>query len=217
MAKLIVDNKIAKECVVNIQTKGWKGIIDRQTVPIYLSPAEIKTEHGMGISAELLQRKIGSPVFNGTTIKFANVQDYKNLDPANFTFETTLRNSSAVEASVCRRVNAVILVKGSAIIIPLADRGCISEIGLLAAGNYISGKNHDMSAFGCDFSKFQDLKCVGKGRDLKIYLNDKLIMDTQEGQKLNDIVGIRFEFEGAGQVKNVKLTTPGAGDYTYNF
>jgi len=217
LAKLVVDNKIVKQCIVNIQTKGWKGTIEKMPVPIYLSAKEIKGDGFMGVSAATLQQKTGSPVFNGVAVKFANVQDFKNINADNFTFETTLRNSSAVEASVCRQVNAVILGSGSAIVIPLVEKGCISQIGILAAGNFIDGKNHDLSAFGCDFSKFQDLKCTVNGKSLKIYLDDKIILATTVGNSLHEIVGIRFEFEGAGEVKNVTLSTPGRGSYHDSF
>ena len=217
MAKLIVDNEIKKECIVSIKTKGWKGVIEQKPVPVYLSAHEIKGKRFMGISDSLFHAKIGLPVFNDTWAKFANVQEFKGIDAANFTLETTFRNASAVEASVCRKVNVALLGQGMAIVIPFSDKGCISDLNLLNAGNYISGKDHDMSAFGCDFSQFQNLRCRVENHRLKIYLNDKLILDTPQKQPLGKIEGIRFEFEGAGQVKYVKLLTPGAGVYEDHF
>jgi len=217
MAKLIVDNQIEKECVVNIQTKGWKGIIEKDPVPTYLSPTESHDGRFMGISAATLQQKTGSPVFNDVLVKFADVHDYNMIDPNNFIFESNLRNSSAVEACICRRVNAVLLLKGSAIILPLCDRGCISNINLLTGDGFISGKDHDLSGFGCDFSQFQDLKCIVSNHRFRVYLNNKLAMDTTQKSKLEGIVGIRFEFEGAGQIKDVSLSTPGGGRYYQNF
>src|SRR3984885_4752927 len=91
IAKLIVDNQIKKECIVNIQTKGWKGIIDKEPVPTYLSSKESQNDGFMGISAATLQQKTGSPVFNEVGVKFANVHDFKEIDPNNFIFETNLR------------------------------------------------------------------------------------------------------------------------------
>ncbi len=211
IAKLIVDNKIKKECVVSIKTKGWKGIIETKPIPVYLSAKEIKGKGFMGISDSLFQQKTGTPVFNDTWIKFANVQEYKDIDAGNFIIEATFRNSSAVEASVCRKVNVVILGKGSAIVIPFSDKGCVSDLNLLTGDNYISGKDHDMRAFGCDFSQFQNMTCTVEKHRFKIYLNSKLIMDTPQKQTLGKIEGIRFEFEGAGEIKSVKLSTPGAG------
>jgi hypothetical protein len=74
-----------------------------------------------------------------------------------------------------------------------------------------------MSAFGCDFSQFQNLKCLVQNHHLKIYLNNKLILDTQQKITLGKIEGIRFEFEGAAQIKMVKLSTPGAGVFEDRF
>jgi len=217
IAKLVVDNKIKKECIVSIKTSGWKGIIEAKPVPIYLSEKEIKGKGFMGISDSLFHQKTGSPVFNDIWVKFANVHEYNGIDAGNFTLETTLRNSSSVEASVCRQVKVILLGTGSAIVIPFSDKGCISNLDLLTGDNYISGKNHDMSAFGCDFSQFQRIKCSVAGHHLKIYLNDKLILDTPQKITLGKIEGIRFEFEGAGEVKYVKLSTPGAGVYEEQF
>ncbi|HZY37704.1 MAG TPA: hypothetical protein VFE53_13695 [Mucilaginibacter sp.] len=217
IAKLIVDNQIKKECIVNIQTKGWKGIIERDPVPTYLSPKESRDNGMMGISASTLQQKTGSPVFNEVWVKFAVVHEFKNIDPGNFTFEASVRNTSSVEASICRRINAIILLRGGAIILPLCDKGCISNINLLTGEYWISGKEHDLSAFGCDFSKFQDLKCVVANHRFRVYLNNKLVINAAQKNALGGIAGIRFEFEGAGQVKDVSLSTPGGGKYYQKF
>jgi len=217
IAKLVVNNEIKKEFVVSIKTKGWKGIIERKPVPIYLSASEIKGNGFMGISDSVFHAKTGSPVFNETWVKFANVQEYKDIDAGNFSLETAFRNSSAVEASVCRKVNVLLLGTNNAMIIPFSDKGCISDLNLLTASSYISGKDHDMRAFGCDFSKFQNLVCKVEKQRLKIYLNNKLILDAPQKQTLGKIEGIRFEFEGAGEIKNVKLSTPGAGVYDDKF
>ena len=217
IAKLIVNNEIKKECIVNIQTRGWKGIIEKDPVPTYLSAKECHANGFLGISATALQQKTGTPVFNNAWVKFANVRDFPTIDPNNFIFETAVRNTSAVEASVCRRVNVLLLLKGSAIILPLCDKGCISEINLFTGETWISGKDHDLSAFGCNFGQLQHLKCTVAGRHLKVYLNDRQVLDLPQKNKLPDIAGIRFEFEGAGEIKNVKLMTPGAGIYEENF
>ena len=218
IAKLIVDNKIKKECVVYIKTKGWKGIIETRPIPIYLSDKEIKGQRGyMGISDSLFRAKTGSPVFNDTWVKFANVREFKGIDAGNFSFEASIRNSSAVEASVCRQAKALVLGTGSAIIIPLADKGCISELNLLTGDRFISGKDHDMSAFGCDFRQFQHLKVTVKEHRLKVYLNNNLILDTEQKRSIEQVTGLRFEFEGAGEVKGVQLSTPGAITYYSDF
>jgi hypothetical protein len=213
----MVNNEVKKQCPIFIKTKGWKGIIEKYPVPIYLSEKEIKANGYMGISDNTLRQKTGTPIFNDTWVKFANVREFKGIDAGNFTFETTLRNSSAIEASVCRQIQVVILGTSTAIIIPLADKGCVSSINLLTGDVWISGKNHDMRTFRCDFSKFQNLKCSVEHHHFKIYLNNKLIINTTQAHTLGEIVGIRFEFEGAAEIKDVKLSTPGSVTYYSQF
>jgi hypothetical protein len=217
IAKLVINNKVKKKCVLYIKTKGWKAIINKRPVPTYLSAKEIKGKGFMGVSDETLHKKTGLPVFNDTWTYFLNVHEFKDINAGNFTFETTLRNASAVEASVCRKVRAIILGSSTAIIIPLGDKGCISTLDLWTGDQWIGGKDHDMSAFGCDFSKFQNLKCRVEKNSFKIYLNNKLIFSTIQKHNLGEIVGIRLEFEGSAEIKNVKLSTPGAGSYDDNF
>jgi len=217
IAKLLVDNHVKKECIVSIKTRGWKGIIETNPIPVYLSANEIKGNGFMGISDSLFHTKTGSPVFNDTWVKFANVKEFNGIDAGNFVLETTFRNSSSVEASICRKANVVVLGAEGAIVIPFSDKGCISDLNILTGDNYINGKEHDMSAFGCDFSQFQNLKCAVDHHLLKIFLNNKLILKFPQKKTLGKIEGIRFEFEGSGQVKNVKLSTPGASVYEDRF
>jgi len=217
IAKLVINNKVKKKCLLYIKTKGWKAIINRHPVPTYLSEKEIKEKGFMGVSDETLHEKTGLPVFNDTWTYFLNVHEFKDIDAGNFTFETTLRNASAVEASVCRKVRAIILGSSTAIIIPLGDKGCISTLDLWTGDQWIGGKDHDMTAFGCDFTKLQDLKCRVEKNSFKIYLNNKLIFSTMQKHNLGEIVGMRLEFEGSAQIKNVKLSTPGSGSYNDTF
>jgi hypothetical protein len=217
IAKLVVDGDVKKKCPVFIKTSGWKGIIEKHPIPVYLSDKEIKGRGFMGISDSLLRQKTGSPVFNDTWVKYANVRQFKGIDAGNFTFETTMRNSSPVEASACRKVRVLLLGTGKAIILPLADKGCISELSLLTGDFWISGKNHDMRAFGCDFSRFQHLECRVAAQRFKVLLNGKLIIDIAQKATIGEIVGIRFETEGTAEIKDVKLSTPGGANYQEEF
>jgi hypothetical protein len=61
------------------------------------------------------------------------------------------------------------------------------------------------------------LKLTVKNRDFTVSLNSKHIFQVTLKNKLPEVVGIRFEFEGSGEVKDVKLTTPGAGNYIDSF
>ena len=241
MAKLIVDGAIRRECPVFIRTKGWKGIIGRKPLPVYLTAEETRvagaaenpaaatrtgvsgngtSDNGrgmqdgsvqsmMGISSRTLQQKTGSNFFNNTWVEFINVREFEGVSAGHFTFTTTLRNTSTVEQCLCRKIMITLLGTDAAIIIPLADKGCISDLNLLTGERWIRGKDNDLSAFGCDFRDFQRVTCTVENHHFKIILNGRPIFDTQQKSTIGRIVGIRIAFEGAGEIKDVSLQGSG--------
>jgi hypothetical protein len=217
IAKLIVDKHVKKTTSVFIKTKGWKGILDHQPVPVYLSPAEIKGQGYMGITADLMQQKLGTPVFNNTWVKFANIREFPGINADNFTLDCTLRNTSTPGQSACAKADLTILGNGTAIVIPIVNKGCIADMGILTGEEWVGGKDHDLSAFGTDMSQFQNLRCSVKDHFLRIYLNNKQIFEFKQAHTMGRIVGIRFEFEGSGQVQHYKLETPGGAVYEEQF
>lgn len=216
-AKLIVDGQVKKEHDVFIKTKGWVGLVSEMPAPIYLTEEEIKWKGSLGISSKTLIQKTNSPIFNNKWVGFFNIREFEGSDAADFTFATTLRNSSSLQQSACRKAVVNITGTTSAIIIPLAARGCISDINLLTGDRWIMGKENDLSAFGCDFSNYQHLSCTVAGHHLKIYLNGHLIMDTEQKQSIGNIIGLQIAFEGAGEVKDIKLGSRGKTVYQEQF
>ncbi|HVW96438.1 MAG TPA: hypothetical protein VHA56_10770 [Mucilaginibacter sp.] len=204
-AKLIVDGKVKKEHPVFIKTKGWLGLIGKEPVPSYLNADSIRRDGTLGISPGSFARINGSPVFNGSWVYFYNVREFNGLNGDNFSFETTLRNTSTPEQSSCRKLEIEIMGSGNAISIPLSDKGCIAALGIYTGERFISGKETDLSAFGCDFSGFQRLGCAVNHHRLVISLNGKQIYESAVSQGIGKITGIRIAFEGAGEIKKVKL------------
>ncbi len=204
-AKLIANGQVKKESPVFIKTHGWTGIIRRNNSPIYLADKDIHQPGGLGLDSKTLALKLSSPVFNGQWLSFYNVREFDGLEGGNFTFETTLRNTSRADESSCRKLILYILGKQNAIIIPLADKGCISDLNIYTSSDWVSGKDNDLSAFGCDFSQFQKLKCEVKDMTLSVYLNNKLIFTKPISQTITQIAGICIAFEGSGEIKDVKL------------
>lgn len=216
-AKLLVDGDIKKQTSVFIKTKGWKGIIEKKPVPIYLNAGDIKQKDAMGISSATLREKTGSPVFSDTWVDFTNVRNFDGVDSANFTFETTVHNTSTVEESLCRKIKITLLGTNTAIIVPLSDKGCIADIGVLTGYQWFSGKDTDLSAFGGDMGKFQHVAFTLEKQRLKIYLNNVMILDAKQPITIGDVIGIRYEFEGTGEVKDVKLSSGGKVAYEEKF
>jgi len=204
-ARLIADGQTVKKTDVFIRTKGWKGIIEKEPLPIYLKDDEIKDHDGLQVSAATLQQKTGAALFNGTWVQFNNVRDFGDMPADDFTFTTALRNTATVEQCLCRGVKVYLLGTYSAIIIPLADKGCIADLNLLTGYELIHGKDHDLSAFGCDFRQLQQLECSVKDHRLKIRLNKTQIFDAAQSRSIGKIIGVRMAFEGPGEIREMTL------------
>lgn len=207
-AKLIVNNEVKKENDVFIKTQGWKGIIDGES-PVYLGEDEIRQPGGMGIDAVTLRDKTGSPVFTDRWTIFTNVREFEGLDHQNFTLDVSLRNTAMVEECLCRNVRITLLQKGNAIVIPLVAKGCISGIDLITPSRYLPGKEHDLSAFGCDFENFQHVRCQAARDTFSIFINNNLAIQEKITEPLKELVGIRIGFEGTGEIESLNLSSPG--------
>jgi hypothetical protein len=204
-AKLIVNGEVKKESPVFIKTKGWVGILDKKPTPTYLSQTDIHLPGALGIPGKTFTEKTGSPVFNDKWVSFYNVSEFDGLNGGDFTLETTLRNTSRPEESSCRKVVVYILGKSNAMVIPLAEKGCISALDMYTSSEWIHGKEKDMSAFGCDFNRFQHFACSIKDMKLSVSLNNKQIFTAPITQTIGDIIGVSISFEGTGEIKDIKL------------
>jgi len=210
LAKLIVNDVIKKEDTVFIKTKGWKGIIDGDiNTPVYLGETETQQPGGMGIDRDMLRDKIKTSIFTNRWTVFHNVREFDGLDHQNFTLDMKLRNTATVEECLCRKVSITLLQKGSAIMIPLAAHGCISDIDLLTPTRYLPGKTNDLSAFGCNFPDFVQVRCQVAAGIFSITLNNNIVLEEKITQPLAELVGIRIGFEGTGEIQYVQLASPG--------
>lgn len=208
-ARLMANNQVLKKSKVFIKTKGWKGIIEHDPVPIYLSNKEIKKDAAIGISLKTLKEKTGLHVFNDINTWFFNIRSFNGLNAGNFQFQATLKNTSSVNMSLCRKVYVYILYDGGAFTIPLADKGCISSLFLSTGQRGIDGKKNDLSKFGCDFTEDQKLECKVQNKVMTIFLNGKPIFKENISENIAELVGIKISFEGTGEIKNVRLGAPG--------
>jgi hypothetical protein len=205
-AKLMVNGKVKKESPVFIKTKGWVGILEKKPTPTYLSEADIRLPGALGISGKTFAQKTGSPVFNDQWVSFYNVREFDGLNGGDFTLETTLRNTSNPQESSCRKVVLYILGKSNAMIVPLAEKGCISTLDMYTSSEWIHGKEKDMSAFGCNFNRSQHFACSIKDMKLSVSLNNKQIFTAPITQTIGDIIGVSISFEGAGEINDIKLS-----------
>lgn len=204
-AKLVVNGQTKKEQPIFIKTAGWLGLIDKEPIPSYLNSDSIHMPHALGLTGQTFARIKGSPVFNDSWALFYNVREFDGLAGDNFSFETTVRNTSTQEQSSCRKMIIGLIGSGNGLNIPLAGKGCIAALSIYTGEKSISGKETDLSAFGCDFDNFQHVTCAVKNHKFTVSLNGTVIFTDVIKGSIGKIRGIMIGFEGAGEIKDVKL------------
>ena len=91
------------------------------------------------------------------------------------------------------------------IVLSFADKGCISGLNLYTGSRAISGKDHDLSAFGCSSGQWQQITCAQENGVFTVGLDGKPIYTLQRNKSIGGIIGVRIAFEGTGEIKEVIL------------
>lgn len=204
-SKLVVDDTIVREDDVFITTNDWLGLIERDSLPIYLKREEIYTDSFLGISHETVTSYNLDPRTSTVSVSLYQVRDFGELYTNDFEMSTAIKNDFDEGVSACQNVRVFILYDGGAIGIPLAKKGCVSDLTLMTFEEFVNGKKNDLSGFGVDFNDYVNLKCISKNQKLEILINDKPVYQMNVPNPAKKIKGITIHFEGAGSVKNVEF------------
>jgi len=205
-AKLVINDSIVKQHPLYITTTGWLPLAEQEKVPVYFKPQEAIAEDGtLALPIDLI-RQNNIPLQPETPwVSFYNVREFAGVMSDNFVFETELKNDFHEGAGVCQHTEIHILLKGGAIIIPLAIKGCVSGLAIYD----MDGMVPDPTPLGVDFSDWAKVRYVVKDKVGSLYINEKLAYDSLN---LNfgpvDIVGLRYRFQGTGSIKSVRLLHP---------
>ncbi|WP_337043438.1 hypothetical protein [Emticicia sp. 17c] len=204
-AKLVVNNQIVQEQTLFIKTDGWLPMVEQSPVPVYFKQAEAISNGKLGLSLNQILAHNISLQPTAPTVYYANLRDFGDVRTNNFIFETSLKNTYREGASICQYTEIGLLCEGSAITLHLSAKGCVSENNLFFVDKYISGKEHDLSGLGVDFSNFVKLRCESVNGQVKIYVNNQLAYQFAYTGPASKIVGITYRFQGGGLVDDVKL------------
>jgi hypothetical protein len=203
-AKLLINNKVIKEHDVYIKTNGWLALLETDDIPLYIKDKIIDKGIMQAPLTSLEKFQLAS-TRQVPWVDYYNVQDFGNLSSNDFTFETELRNESNTANAICQESRIAIMCSDGRLLVPLSIPGCVGNINLHLSDLYIEGRKNDLSAFGCNLSTWQKVRCEVKNKQLTIFLNDKAVFNTTYTHDAGKIIGIRYKFMGAGAVNYVKL------------
>lgn len=204
-AKLVVSDQVVKEHSLLIKTKGWLPMIEQTPVPVYFTEAGARSGDELGLSIAQIRDKNIPLQPEAPWVRYSNVGNWEPLTTSRFRFEAELKNDFGEGSAVCRHTHVYLLCEGGAIIIPLAAKGCISDMNLMLPRQFVSGKTSDLSGLGVNFDQWVKLRCESLNGQIRIFINDTLAFQTaMPGEGLN-ISGINFRFQGTGRIRNVTL------------
>lgn len=201
-AKLVVDGNVIKEHDLFIKSNGWSASIDYDPIPKYLNPKQF-VDDGLKLDDDVLSeiKSLKTPIVS--TYHFIN--DLGNISGDNFSLETSLKNNFNEKWAVCQTTRIYIIGTKGALIIPFTIPGCISNINVMLNDVYMNGKEQDLSSFGLNLSSFKNIKISVIKKQLKVFIDDNETFSAKFNKSIGELVGLRYKFLGAGEVKHIKL------------
>ena len=160
---------------------------------------------GMKVPSSLIYQKnipLGPQPLN---VEYYNVGNFEPVPLKEFSFTTEIKNNFSEGAAACQFTSIILFTDNTPVIVQLSAKGCVSDLRLLNGGYFISGKDNDLSGFGVDFSQWTKLTCKSAGPKIQYFINDKLVYESPRPLYNENIIGIGYNFQGTGEVKNVKL------------
>jgi hypothetical protein len=204
-ARLVVGGEVVKKHQLLITTKGWQPMIEQQGVPVYFEEKDAVKGNEMGLSAAQIRAKNIPMQPDAPWVRYSKIGGWDSLGAKNFRFEAEVINDYGEGSAVCRHTEVYLHCAGSAIIIPLAGVGCVSDLNIMVVDKFVSGKEHDLSGLGADLSQWTKVACDAKDGLVTVRVDNRPAYQVTIGEDMK-IVGVSFRFKGTGRVRNVKLT-----------
>ncbi|MGD2034495.1 MAG: hypothetical protein PVF73_05525, partial [Bacteroidales bacterium] len=139
---------------------------------------------------------------------FFNTGGFEKIGSDNFTLKTRMRVVDDLNKP-CQKGLIDINCTDNTIAIYFTNKGCESSIHLYLSGNYISGRNVDLSKFSCDFTKWQDIVVQVLDNELTVFFNGDRIFDGSFHQPAGDIIGLHYLFDCIGEIDYAELYDEG--------
>ena len=204
-AKLVAGNRIVKEHPLLVPTDGWLGLISTQEVPVYLKPSEFIEKDMLNLAATTIEEHKINMEPSPPVIKYYNVGNFEAVPVRDFSFTTKIKQQYKTGAAACQFSWVVLMTDGMPVAVQLSQKGCVSELNMMDGKEMVSGKTHDLSAFGVDFSQWVQIDCKSNGKNIDYLIDGKLAYSSVLPSGNMKIVGLAFGFRGTGAVKAVKL------------
>lgn len=204
-AKLLIGGNVVKEHDIHIMSEGWYAAVAQDPVPVYFRTDELRSAGKLQLTKKALTDK-GIPMQPQAPFSRMGVsQDFEQLKTDNFYYRVRLRQTYAEGSVACQQTFAYILAEGGIFKIPLVNPGCVSAVNFRLMQYFWPGDQHDLSAFGVDFSEDVVLEIESVRGQVAVRINGQLAAESPGQVPGRFIRALDFRFEGLLELEEVYL------------
>lgn len=207
--KLIADGQIVKTHDLFVTSGGWLCLVEQDPIPLYFKKEECVFADRVEVNDELLKKYNLALSPSPPKIRMFNQGDLGDLMNDNFVFETKLKNEFSEGSGACQFVQVLIQCKNDIIIIPLAARTCIGDIGLYFCGKEVISEDADLSKFGADLNQWTTLRVESLDKNVSLFVNGEKAYTLTFPNDPTAVVGVQYRFNGVGAVKDTWFESKG--------
>lgn len=209
-AKLVVDNKVIKNTPLLIETDGWLPLVTiekYQEKPIYIDKNVVGANF-LYVSPDII-KKSDVDVTTDYYVSFYNVRDFGNVDCENFTLRSEIKNNTNEGGSSCQYSDVVLKFEHGRLLTPFSNIGCTSILNVLYGEKYLKGAENDFSSLGIDLSDWARIEIKSINKQVAVFVEGEKVFELAFDTSLGKLVGLNYQFNGCGAVRNIELLDAG--------
>ncbi len=203
LTKLLVNDQVVREEDLYIPTRGWQGLVlENEDEFVYLKPEQLFCDSTLRVAQDVLFHLNEHP---SSLLYLANLTDKPLINSAHFSLETEFRLQQPAGRSICQNVRLTLTGTKDVFGFQFSIPGCVGDLMFVLNKEMVSGKDHDLSGFGVDLSRWTTCKIEMKDEQLSVLLNGKPVFQHLLAADIGKIGGVQWTFEGLGEVRQLIL------------
>jgi len=205
-AKLIANDSILKRFKVHITTDGWFPLAHhafQDSIPVYLPKDGSIRDGALHISRDALTAA-HMDINKDFTLSYFNIREFEDTYSDNFSLDTRIILDST-NLNACPGFRLVVICEGDIFFVNMIRKGCERNSNIKMGEVYEDGVQNDLSSFGRDLYKWQQVQIRVVNKQATISLDGQPVRTIRFKKDFGKIMGLAYHFTGTGGIDYVKL------------